>query len=169
MLFRSTELDPSQFFQANVKVRSQNGPVHHLTVFVDSCAQTNILNLQAMHQLFIKAIEAPDRIIVVKQKNAMPTHGWRTLTTLLKSGNNFKIRLIKENNTDHEHPNTQIAATYLRKVSNYEKRDPAFDKQIAIDHLIGQSVYTHCEVTERQRTNYIANRHDPWLYSLRCC
>ena len=84
---RSITVLPSKQFDLN-------GPVHHLRVFVDSCARTNILNLQAMHRLCIKATEAPDRIIRVKQKNAISTHGRMNLTILLMSDNNFKIWLV---------------------------------------------------------------------------
>ena len=48
---------------ANVKVRSQNGRIHHLRALVDNCAQMNVITLQALHRLDIKPTEAPDRII----------------------------------------------------------------------------------------------------------
>ena len=74
----------------------------------------------------------------------MSTHGRLNLTILSKSGNNFKVScVVLENIPDHEHPNTQIAATHLRKVSNYNLADPVFDKPKTIDFLLGHSVYTH--------------------------
>ena len=66
-----------------------------------------------------------------------------SLTILPKSGNNFKVSCaVLENITDHEHPNSQIAATDLRKVSNYNLADPAFDKTNTIDLLFRQAVQT---------------------------
>ena len=81
-----------------------------------------------MHGLGIKPTEALDRIIGVNQKNAMSTHGRMNLTILPKSGIIFKVSyVVLENITDHEHPNTLITAKELRKVSNYNLADPAFD------------------------------------------
>ena len=102
---------------ADVKVRSQNGRIYHLRALVDNCAQMNVITLQAMHRLGIKLTEAPERIIGVNQKNAMSTHGQMNLTILLKSVKIFKLSyVVLENITVHEHLNTQIAATELRKV-----------------------------------------------------
>ena len=56
---------------ANVKVRSQNGRIHHLRELVDKCTQTNVITLQAMHRLDIKETEAPVCIVRVSQKNAV--------------------------------------------------------------------------------------------------
>ena len=73
----------------------------------------------------------------------------------------WKTSRIKSTQTPKSQPD-------LRKVINYNLADLAFDKPNTIDLLLGQSVYTHCEVTECQRMNYTANRHDPWLDSLKC-
>ena len=60
--------------------------------------------------------EAPDHIIGVNQKKTMSTHCRMDLNIIPKSGNNFKIFcMVLENITDYEHPNSQIAAPYLRK------------------------------------------------------
>ena len=97
-----------------------------------------------MQRLGFKPTKAPDRIIGMNEKNAMSTHARMNLTILSKSGNNFKISfVVLENIANHEHPNRQIAATDLRKVSNYNLADPAFDKTKTIDFLLGHSVYTH--------------------------
>ena len=55
-------------------------------------------------------------------------------------------------------PNTYVAATDLRKVSNYNLADPAFDNWSPAWTI---HLHTHCEVTECQGRNYNANRHDP--------
>ena len=105
-----------------------------------------------MHVLVLKAAEAPDRIIGVNQKNALPTHGQKNLTTLASnSGNNFKVScLVLKNITDHDNLNTITAAIDLRKVSNLNLADPVVDKPNKIDLLIEQSFYTTHIVKSRK-------------------
>ena len=114
----------------NVKVQSQNSRVRLLGA--------------RWHLYSDKLHHAPVCIIVVNQKKATSTHGRMNLTILQNSGNNFNVVcMVLENITDYEHPNTQIAATFLRKVSNYNLATAFFDKPSKKDLLLGQSVYTH--------------------------